>query len=152
MPTPSEDLIRQIPSLSERLEHYHVPEGYFHDLSTRILSQIPLDEQTPATDAVVVSSAHRRAKLWVRLRPWTAVAAALIAVVALWGVWQGTTQKPLSTSDEVASSVYDLSVTPLTDAEFADYLYETCVDILTDDYAIGETLGALSEDEMSDEI
>ena len=88
----------------------------------------------------------------MKLRPWTAVAAALIAVVALWGVWQGTTQKPLTASDEVASSVYDLSVTPLTDAEFADYLYETCVDILTDDYAIGETLGALSEDEMSDEI
>ena len=144
MPTPSEDLTRQIPSLSERLEHYHVPEGYFDDLSPRILSQIPLGEPAP--------SAHRRAKLWVKLRPWTAVAAALIAVVALWGVWQGTTQKPLTASDEVASSVYDLSVTPLTDAEFADYLYETCVDILTDDYAIGEALGALSEDEMSDEI
>ena len=48
----------------------------------------------------------------------------------------------------MANSVYDLSVTPLTDAEYADYLYETCVDILLDDYAIGETLGALSEDEL----
>ena len=52
----------------------------------------------------------------------------------------------------MASSVYDLSVTPLTDAEYADYLYETCVDILTDDYAIGETLETLSEEDMSDEI
>lgn len=147
MPIPLEDLIRQIPSLSERLEHYHVPEGYFDDLSTRILAQIPLDEQEPATDAVVAPRAHRRAKLWVRLRPWTAIAAALIAVVALWGVWQ-TTQGPLRSSDEVASSVYDLSVTPLTDAEYADYLYETCVDILIDDYAIGETLGGLSDEEI----
>ena len=152
MPTPSEDLIRQIPLLSERLEHYHVPEGYFDDLSTRILSQIPLDEPAPATDAVVAPRAHRRAKLWVRLRPWAAIAAALIAVVALWGVWQVTTQGPLRSSDEVASSVYDLSVTPLTDAEYADYLYETCVDILTDDYAIGETLETLSDEDMSDEI
>lgn len=147
MPIPLEDLIRQIPSLSERLEHYHVPEGYFDDLSTRILAQIPLDEQEPATDAVVAPRVHRRAKLWVRLRPWTAIAAALIAVVALWGVWQ-TTQGPLRSSDEVASSVYDLSVTPLTDAEYADYLYETCVDILIDDYAIGETLGGLSDEEI----
>ena len=148
MPTPSEDLIRQIPSLSERLEHYHVPEGYFDDLSTRILAQIPLKEQVPATDAVVAPSAHRRAKLWVRLRPWTAIAAALIAVVALWGVWQVSTQEPLRSSDEVASSVYDLSVTPLTDAEYADYLYETCIDILIDDYAIGETLEGLSSEEI----
>ena len=148
MPTPSEDLIRQIPSLSERLEHYYVPEGYFDDLSTRILAQIPLDEQVPATDVVVAPSAHRRAKLWVRLRPWTAIAAALIAVVALWGVWQVSTQEPLRSSDEVASSVYDLSVTPLTDAEYADYLYETCVDILIDDYAIGETLGGLYDEEI----
>ncbi|MDD6928999.1 MAG: hypothetical protein SOW36_02145 [Porphyromonas sp.] len=148
MPTPSEDLIRQIPSLSERLEHYHVPEGYFDDLFTRILAQIPLDEQVPAADAVVAPSAHRRAKLWVRLRPWTAIAAALIAVVALWGVWQVSTQEPLRSSDEVASSVYDLSVTPLTDAEYADYLYETCVDILIDDYAIGETLEGLSSEEI----
>lgn len=148
MPTPSEDLIRQIPSLSERLEHYHVPEGYFDDLSTRILAQIPLDEQVPAADAVVAPSAHRRAKLWVRLRPWTAITATLIAVVALWGVWQVSTQEPLRSSDEVASSVYDLSVTPLTDAEYADYLYETCVDILIDDYAIGETLEGLSSEEI----
>lgn len=148
MPTPSEDLIRQIPSLSERLEHYHVPEGYFDDLSTRILAQIPLDEQAPVADAVVAPSAHRRAKLWVRLRPWTAIVAALIAVVALWGVWQVSTQEPLRSSDEVASSVYDLSVTPLTDAEYADYLYETCVDILIDDYAIGETLEGLSSEEI----
>ena len=148
MPTPSEDLIRQIPSLSERLEHYHVPEGYFDDLSTRILAQIPLDEQVPVADAVVAPRAHRRAKLWVRLRPWTAIAAALIAVVALWGVWQVSTPEPLRSSDEVASSVYDLSVTPLTDAEYADYLYETCVDILIDDYAIGETLEGLSSEEI----
>ena len=148
MPTPSEDLIRQIPSLSERLEHYHVPEGYFDDLSTRILAQIPLDEQVPVADAVVAPRAHRRAKLWVRLRPWTAIAAALIAVVALWGVWQVSTQEPLRSSDEVASSVYDLSVTPLTDAEYADYLYETCVDILIDDCAIGETLGGLYDEEI----
>ena len=148
MPTPSEDLIRQIPSLSERLEHYHVPPGYFDDLSTRILSQIPLDEPVPASDTVVAPSSHRRAKLWVKLRPWTAVAAVVIAVVALWGVWRGDVQEPLRSSDEVANSVYDLSVTPLTDAEYADYLYETCVDILLDDYAIGETLGALSEDEL----
>ena len=148
MPRPSEDLTRQIPSLSERLEHYHVPEGYFDDLSTRILSQIPLDEQAPATDAVVAPSTHRRAKLWVKLRPWTAIAAALVAVVALWGVWQVTTQEPLRSSDEVASSVYDLSVTPLTDTEFADYLYETCVDILIDDYAMGETFEALSDEEI----
>ncbi len=148
MPTPSEDLIRQIPSLSERLEHYHVPQGYFDDLSTRILAQIPLDEQAPATDAVEVPRAHRRAKLWVRLRPWTTIAAALIAVVALWGVWQVSTQEPLRSNDEVASSVYDLSVTPLTDAEYADYLYETCVDILIDDYAIGETLEGLSSEEI----
>lgn len=148
MPRPSEDLTRQIPSLSERLEHYHVPEGYFDDLSTRILSQIPLDEQAPATGAVVASSTHRRAKLWVKLRPWTAIAAALVAVVALWSVWQVTTQEPLRSSDEVASSVYDLSVTPLTDDEFADYLYETCVDILIDDYAMGETFEALSEEEI----
>ena len=145
MPTPPEDLTRQIPPLSERLQHYRVPEGYFDDLSTRILSQIPLDEQAPATDAVVASSTHRRAKLWVKLRPWTAIAAAL---VALWGVWQVSTQEPLHSSEEVASSVYDLSVTPLTDAEYADYLYETCVDILIDDYAIGETLAALSDDEI----
>ena len=148
MPRPSEDLTRQIPTLSERLEHYRVPEGYFDDLSTRILSQIPLDEQTPATDAVVAPSTHRRAKLWVKLRPWTAIAAALVAVVALWGVWQVTTQEPLRSSDEVASSVYDLSVTPLTDTEFADYLYETCVDILIDDYAMGETFEALSDEEI----
>ena len=148
MPTPSEDLIRQIPSLSERLEHYHVPEGYFDDLSTRILAQIPLDEQAPVADAVVAPSAHRRAKLWVRLRPWTAIAAALIAVVALWGIWQVSTQEPLRSSNEVASSVYDLSVTPLTDAEYADYLYETCVDILINDYAIGETLGGLYDEEI----
>lgn len=148
MPTPSEDLIRQIPPLSERLEHYRVPEGYFDDLSTRILSQIPLDEPVPAPDAVVTPSSHRRAKLWVRLRPWTAVAAVVIAVVALWGVWRGDVQEPLRSNDEVASSVYDLSVTPLTDAEYADYFYETCVDILLDDYAIGETMGALSEDEI----
>ena len=148
MPRPSEDLTRQIPTLSERLEHYHVPEGYFDDLSTRILSQIPLDEQAPATDAVVASSTYRRAKLWVKLRPWTAIAAALVAVVALWSVWQVTTQEPLRSSDEVASSVYDLSVTPLTDDEFADYLYETCVDILIDDYAMGETFEALSEEEI----
>ena len=148
MPTPSEDLTRQIPSLSERLEHYHVPEGYFDDLSTRILSQIPLDEQAPATDAVVAPSTQRRAKLWVKLRPWTAIAAALVAVIALWGVWQVTTQEPLRSSDEVASSVYDLSVTPLTDTEFADYLYETCVDILIDDYAMGETFEALSDEEI----
>lgn len=148
MPTPSEDLIRQIPSLSERLEHYYVPEGYFDDLSTRILAQIPLDEQAPVADAVEAPSAHRRAKLWVRLRPWTAIAAALIAVVALWGVWQVSTQEPLRSRDEVASSVYDLSVTPLTDAEYADYLYETCVDILIDDYAIGETLGGLYDEEI----
>lgn len=148
MPTPSEELIRQIPPLSERLEHYRVPEGYFDDLSSRILSQIPLDEQAPASDAVVAPSSHRRAKLWVRLRPWTAVAAVVIAVVALWGVWGGDVQEPLRSNDEVASSVYDLSVTPLTDAEYADYLYETCVDILLDDYAIGETMGALSEDEI----
>ena len=148
MPTPSEDLIRQIPSLSERLEHYYVPEGYFDDLSTRILAQIPLDEQAPVADAVEAPSAHRRAKLWVRLRPWTAIAAALIAVVALWGVWQVSTQEPLRSRDEVASSVYDLSVTPLTDAEYADYLYETCVDILINDYAIGETLGGLYDEEI----
>lgn len=148
MPTPSEDLIRQIPPLSERLEHYRVPEGYFDELSTRILSQIPLDEPVPAPDAVVTPSSHRRAKLWVRLRPWTAVAAVVIAVVALWGVWRGDVQEPLRSNDEVASSVYDLSVTPLTDAEYADYFYETCVDILLDDYAIGETMGALSEDEI----
>ncbi len=148
MPTPSEDNIRQIPPLSERLVHYHVPEGYFDDLSTRILSQIPLDEPVPASDTVVAPSSHRRAKLWVKLRPWTAVAAVVIAVVALWGVWRGDVQEPLRSSDEVANSVYDLSVTPLTDAEYADYLYETCVDILLDDYAIGETLGALSEDEL----
>ena len=148
MPTPSEDLIRQIPPLSERLAHYRVPEGYFDDLSTRILSQIPLDEPVPAPDAVVMPSSHRRAKLWVRLRPWTAVAAVVIAVVALWGVWRGDVQEPLRSNDEVASSVYDLSVTPLTDAEYADYFYETCVDILLDDYAIGETMGALSEDEI----
>ena len=148
MPRPSEDLIRQIPTLSGRLEHYRVPEGYFDDLSTRILSQIPLDEQAPATGAVVASSTHRRAKLWVKLRPWTAIAAALVAVVALWSVWQVTTQEPLRSSDEVASSVYDLSVTPLTDDEFADYLYETCVDILIDDYAMGETFEALSEEEI----
>ncbi|WP_025883111.1 hypothetical protein [Porphyromonas uenonis] len=148
MPTPSEDNIRQIPPLSERLAHYHVPEGYFDDLSTRILSQIPLDEPVPASDTVVAPSSHRRAKLWVKLRPWTAVAAVVIAVVALWGVWRGDVQEPLRSSDEVANSVYDLSVTPLTDAEYADYLYETCVDILLDDYAIGETLGALSEDEL----
>ena len=141
-------MIRQIPSLSERLEHYYVPEGYFDDLSTRILAQIPLDEQAPVADAVEAPSAHRRAKLWVRLRPWTAIAAALIAVVALWGVWQVSTQEPLRSSDEVASSVYDLSVTPLTDAEYADYLYETCVDILIDDYAIGETLGGLYDEEI----
>ena len=84
----------------------------------------------------------------MRLRPWVAVAAALIAVVALWGVWRGDVQEPLRSDNEVASSVYDLSVTPLTDAEYADYLYETCVDILLDDYAIGETMGALSEDEI----
>ena len=148
MPTPSEELIRQIPPLSERREHYRVPEGYFDDLSTRILSQIPLDEPVPASDAVVTPSSHRRAKLWVRLRPWTAVAAVVIAVVALWGVWRGDVQEPLRSNDEVASSVYDLSVTPLTDAEYADYFYETCVDILLDDYAIGETMGALSEDEI----
>lgn len=148
MPTPPEDLTRQIPRLSERLQHYRVPEGYFDDLSTRILSQIPLDEQAPATDAVEVLSSHRRAKLWVRIRPWTTIAAAVIAVVALWGVWQVSTQEPLHSSEEVASSVYDLSVTPLTDAEYADYLYETCVDILIDDYAIGETLAALSDDEI----
>ena len=148
MPTPSEELIHQIPPLSERLEHYRVPEGYFDDLSSRILSQIPLDEQAPASDAVVTPSSHRRAKLWVRLRPWTAVAAVVIAVVALWGVWQGDVQEPLRSNDEVVSSVYDLSVTPLTDAEYADYFYETCVDILLDDYAIGETMGALSEDEI----
>lgn len=148
MPTPSEDNIRQIPPLSKRLAHYHVPEGYFDDLSTRILSQIPLDEPVPASDTVVAPSSHRRAKLWVKLRPWTAVAAVVIAVVALWGVWRGDVQEPLRSSDEVANSVYDLSVTPLTDAEYADYLYETCVDILLDDYAIGETLGALSEDEL----
>lgn len=148
MPRPSEDLTRQIPTLSERLEHYRVPEGYFDDLSTRILSQIPLDEQAPATDAVAVPSTQRRAKLWVKLRPWTAIAAALVAVVALWGVWQVTTQEPLRSSDEVASSVYDLSVTPLTDTEFADYLYETCVDILIDDYAMGETFEALSDEEI----
>lgn len=148
MPRPSEDLTRQIPTLSERLEHYCVPEGYFDDLSTRILSQIPLDEPVPASDTVVAPSSHRRAKLWVKLRPWTAVAAVVIAVVALWGVWRGDVQEPLRSSDEVANSVYDLSVTPLTDAEYADYLYETCVDILLDDYAIGETLGALSEDEL----
>lgn len=147
MPTPSEELIRQIPPLSERLAHYRVPEGYFDDLSSRILSQIPLDEQAPASDAVAPSS-RRRAKLWVRLRPWAAVAAVVIAVVALWGVWGGDVQEPLRSNDEVASSVYDLSVTPLTDAEYADYLYETCVDILLDDYAIGETMGALSEDEI----
>lgn len=148
MPRPSEDLTRQIPTLSERLEHYRVPEGYFDDLSTRILSQIPLDEQAPATDAVVAPSTQRRAMLWVKLRPWTAIAAALVAVVALWGVWQVTTQEPLRSSDEVASSVYDLSVTPLTDTEFADYLYETCVDILIDDYAMEETFEALSDEEI----
>ena len=148
MPTPPEDLTRQIPPLSERLQHYRVPEGYFDDLSTRILSQIPLDEQAPATDAVEVPGSHRRAKLWVRLHPWTTIAAAVIAVVALLGVWQVSTQEPLHSSEEVASSVYDLSVTPLTDAEYADYLYETCVDILIDDYAIGETLAALSDDEI----
>ena len=112
------------------------------------LSQIPLDEQTPATDAVVAPSTQRKAKLWVKLRPWTAIAAALVAVVALWGVWQVTTQDPLRSSDEVASSVYDLSVTPLTDTEFADYLYETCVDILIDDYAMGDTFEALSDEEI----
>ena len=69
-------------------------------------------------------------------------------MVALWGVWQVSTQEPLRSSDEVASSVYDLSVTPLTDAEYADYLYETCVDILIDDYAIGETLGGLYDEEI----
>lgn len=148
MPRPSEDLTRQIPTLSERLEHYRVPEGDFDDLSTRILSQIPLDEQAPATDAVVAPSTQRKAKLWVKLRPWTAIAAALVAVAALWGVWQVTTQEPLRSSDEVASSVYDLSVTPLTDTEFADYLYETCVDILIDDYAMGETFEALSDEEI----
>lgn len=148
MPRPSEDLTRQIPTLSERLEHYRVPKGYFDDLSTRILSQIPLDEQAPATDAVVAPSTQRRAMLWVKLRPWTAIAAALVAVVALWGVWQVTTQEPLRSSDEVASSVYDLSVTPLTDTEFADYLYETCVDILIDDYAMEETFEALSDEEI----
>ena len=151
MPTPSEELIRQIPPLSERLAHYRVPEGYFDDLSTRILSQIPLDEPTPASDTVVAPSSHPRAKLWVRLRPWAAVAAAVVAVVALWGVWGvwgGDVQEPLRSNDEVASSVYDLSVTPLTDAEYADYLYETCVDILLDDYAIGEAMGVLSEDEI----
>lgn len=148
MPTPSEDLIRQIPSLSERLAHYRVPEGYFDDLPTRILSQIPLDEPVTGDQSVGTPSTHRRSRLWVRLRPWVAVAAALIAVVALWGVWRGDVQEPLRSDNEVASSVYDLSVTPLTDAEYADYLYETCVDILLDDYAIGETMGALSEDEI----
>lgn len=148
MPTPSEDLTHQIPQLSERLAHYRVPEGYFDDLSSRILSQIPLDESEDGRRSIGTSSTHRRSRLWVRLRPWTAVAAALIAVVALWGVWRGDVQEPLQSSHEVANSAYDLSVTPLTDAEYADYLYETCVDILLDDYAIGETMGALSEDEI----
>ena len=148
MPTPSEDLTHQIPQLSERLAHYRVPEGYFDDLSTRILSQIPLDEPVTGDQCIGTSSTHRRSRLWVKLRPWTAVAAALIAVVALWGLWRGDVQEPLQSSHEVANSAYDLSVTPLTDAEYADYLYETCVDILLDDYAIGETMGGLSEDEI----
>ena len=148
MPTPSEDLTHQIPQLSERLAHYRVPEGYFDDLSTRILSQIPLDEPVTGDQCDGTPSTRRRSRLWVKLRPWTAVAAALIAVVALWGVWRGDVQESLRSDNEVASSVYDLSVTPLTDTEYADYLYETCVDILLDDYAIGETMGTLSEDEI----
>ena len=148
MPTPSEDLTHQIPQLSERLAHYRVPEGYFDDLSSRILSQIPLDELEDGRRYVGTPSTHRRSRLWVKLRPWTAVVASLIAVVALWGLWRGDVQEPLRSSHEVANSAYDLSVTPLTDAEYADYLYETCVDILLDDYAIGETMGALSEDEI----
>lgn len=136
MPTSPIDPIQHVPPLSERLQHYRVPEGYFDNLSARILSQIPLDE--PVTP--------QRPTLWVRLRPWMSVAAALIVVVALWGVWQGFGKKsPLSSSDDIALSAYDLSVSPLTDEEYAAYLYDSYVDLLVEDDALGVALTATSD-------
>ena len=56
------------------------------------------------------------------------VAAMLVAAVTLWGVWRSEEETPITMSDDVAQSSYDLSVTPLTDEEYEEYLYYTYVD------------------------
>lgn len=149
MPTSPIDPIHHVPPLSERLQHYCVPEGYFDNLSARILSQIPLDESLSESS---VPMPQRKATLWVRLRPWISIAAALIAVVALWGVWQGGRQEsPLSSSEDIALSAYDLSVSPLTDEEYAAYLYDSYVDLLVEDDALGVSLTTASELDSTDD-
>lgn len=108
--TPQIDL----PDLTDRLQHYSVPEGYFEHLPDRILSRIPFDE-TPS-----VSSRGSRRPMWQTFRPWLSIAAALIGVVGLLFAFNilGTDHSILTTAES------DLTESKLADAEFEEYIYD----------------------------
>ena len=63
---------------------FTVPEGYFEQLSDRIMSRLPGQDEHTVTDANTMLDAQQKPARTHRLRPWLAAAsiAALVAVGA----------------------------------------------------------------------
>jgi hypothetical protein len=58
--------------------HFRVPDGYFDQLTERVMSQLPEREKT--AEQVSLSAPRHKSRL-VALRPWLYAAACMVAVV-----------------------------------------------------------------------
>lgn len=95
-----------------------------------------------------ISSSRRHPLLLSRLLPVASVAAMLVAAVTFWGVWRSEEETPITMSDDVAQSSYDLSVTPLTDEEYEEYLYYTYVDLRSGEESVGVSRISIADEEI----
>ncbi|MDD4516691.1 hypothetical protein [Massilibacteroides sp.] len=117
-----EDLKRQNP--------FRVPDGYMEGLTDRIMSQLPEETMTKEETSKV--------SFISRLRPWIAVAAAIVGIGFFINVFigldkQNTSLNPdsLWTQPQIASSVisearttYDEEYLEYLEARYSDYILE----------------------------
>ena len=93
---------------------FRVPEGYFDQLTERVMSQLPEREQ----QAEHIPLTERRSKSrWVALRPWLYAAACTVAVVVM-----GLTFLFRESAEEqhLASTTNTTTTAPNTESQYID--------------------------------
>ena len=69
---------------------FKVPENYFENLNAEIMTKLPQKEK---------SSSVKKAVLWKKILPWTAIAAMLCGVIMNWDRIADTMGAPVSVSE-----------------------------------------------------
>lgn len=93
---------------------FRVPEGYFDQLTERVMSQLPEREQ----QAEHIPLTERRSKSrWVALRPWLYAAACTVAAVVM-----GITFYSHESAEEqhLASTTNTTTTAPNTESQYID--------------------------------